>query len=66
MSLDDKPDAKADVFIDDTVTVVVDILGNIERVEAAPCTVIHAIAHNVKGKVHILRQDIISDEKKSS
>ena len=45
------------------ITAAVDNVNNLERIEAAPCTVIHAISHNAKGKTHVLRQDIISDEK---
>ena len=62
VSLVNEPDAKAGCFIDDIITATVDNVSNLERIEAVSCTVIHAIAHNAKGKTHVPRQDIISDE----
>ena len=59
----DEPDGKADVFVDDIMSITVDSGNNLEKLMAAPCTVIHAIAHSANGKTHIKRQDLISDEK---
>ena len=44
----------------------VDIKENRERIEAAPCTVLHAIAKKADQKAKIPRVDIISDEKNSA
>lgn len=57
VSLDNEPDAKVDCFIDDIIIATVDNVNNLERIEAAPCTVIHAIAHNSKGNTHVPLQD---------
>ena len=54
---------KADSFIDDIITVAVDIGDNRARIEAAPCTVLHAIAHNANNNSKVPRNDIISDDK---
>ena len=61
--LDNEPDSKADVFVDDIMSVTVNINDNLDRLVTAPCTVIHAIAHKAVGNTHIQRQDLISDEK---
>ena len=63
VSLNCEPDSKADVFVDDIMSVTVDRKDNLKRLIAAPCTVIHAIAHKAEGITHISRQDLISDEK---
>ena len=54
---------KADVYIDDVVTCAVDVGDNLERIKAAPCTVIHAVAHKASGNTHLKRQGFISDDK---
>ena len=53
----------ADVFIDDIITVGVDIGDNLERITAGPCTVMHAIAHKNSAKHIVPRQDFIADDK---
>ena len=58
----DEPDSKADVFVDDIISITVDSKDNLARLMAAPCTVIHAVAHSAE-VTHIKRQDLISDEK---
>ena len=61
--LTDEPDGKADVFVDDIMSITVDKDDNLKRLMTAPCTVIHAVAHKATGKTHLTRQDLISDEK---
>ena len=61
--LTQEPCAKADVFVDDIMSITVDIGDNLIRLATAPCTVIHAMAHAADGKTHLLRQDLISAEK---
>ena len=46
-------DLKADVFIDNIILVAVDKEDNLDRVIAAPCTVIHAVADKAIGETHI-------------
>ena len=55
---------KADVFIDDVITVGVDMDDNLERIVAAPCSIMHAMAHNDNELLSsIPRQNIIADDK---
>ena len=54
---------KADNFIDDIISCVVDEKDNLQRIIAAPCTIIHAIAHSSSSNTYIPRQNIISDDK---
>ena len=54
---------KADCFIDDIITVAVDLGNNAERIAAAPCTVLHSVAHKCIGNIHVKRDNIISDDK---
>jgi hypothetical protein len=54
---------KADNFIDDIISCVVDKKDNLRRIIAAPCTVIHAMGHSPSSETFIPRQDLISDEK---
>ena len=56
-------DAKADCFVDDIISVAVDIGDNLKCLIAAPCTVIHAISHQANGSTKVTRQDMISDDK---
>ena len=53
----------ADVFIDDVITIGVDIGNNIEKLMAAPCTVMHALAHASEGETHLPRQNFIASDK---
>ena len=53
----------ADVFIDDVITVGVDIGNNVEKLMAAPCTVMHALAHATDEKTFLPRQDFIAADK---
>jgi hypothetical protein len=57
-----EPDSKADVFVDDIISITVDSQDNLARLMAAPCTVIHAVAHSATD-THLKRQNLISDEK---
>jgi hypothetical protein len=61
--LPDDDHASADCFIDDIITSAVDINDNLQRITAAPCTVIHALAHSAAGDTHISRQNMIADDK---
>ena len=45
------------------MSITVDSGNNLDKLMAAPCTEIHAMAHNAVGNTHIKRQDLISDEK---
>ena len=55
---------KADVFIDDVITVSADVRDNLQRLIAAPCTIMHAIAHkNSEKEEFIPRQDLIAEDK---
>ena len=53
----------ADVFIDDIITVGVHLGNNLEKIVAAPCTVMHAIAHQASNRHLIPRQDFIAEDK---
>ena len=46
--LGNEHNAKADLFVNDIISVVVDTRDNLERLEVAPCTVMDAMAHKVK------------------
>ena len=59
-------DFKADVCIDDIITVVVDKGGNIQIILAGPCTIIHAVSHNVSSDTFVPRQNLIADDKNES
>jgi hypothetical protein len=61
--LEEEDTCKADVFIDDVITICVDIGNNLERVKAAPCTIMHAIAHKNTGKDYVPRQNFIAEDK---
>ena len=54
---------KSDVFVDDIITVGVDIDNNLAKIVAAPCTIMHAVAHKANGDTFIPRQDLIADDK---
>ena len=45
VSIPDEEVLKADVFIDDIISVAPDIGDNLQRVVAAPCTVLHTVSH---------------------
>ena len=53
---------KADVYIDDIITIAVEKGDNIERIRSAPSTVIHAVTIN-SSSYPLPRDDIIEDEK---
>ena len=53
----------ADVFIDDIITIGVDIKNNLHKIAAAPSTIMHAIADSVSADTHVPRQDFIADDK---
>ena len=64
VQLPDDEDCKSDVFIDDIITVGVDINDNLQRITAAPCTVMHAIAHKATNdETFVPRQNLIADDK---
>ena len=56
-------EGKCDGYIDDLITVVVDIGRNQERSKAAPCTIIHAIAHLTQNELFVERDDQIAIDK---
>ena len=53
----------ADVFIDDVITVGVDVGINVLKLRAGPCTVMHAIAQPADYSTTIHRQDFIAADK---
>ena len=59
----DGDDCKADVFIDDIITVGVDTGTNLQKIVAGPCTIMHALAQHSLNDPFIPRQDFISDDK---
>ena len=63
VSLPNEDHGKADVFIDDIITVAVNINQNLQRAMAAPCTIIHAISHNETSDPIIPRDNLIADDK---
>ena len=63
VQLPDNDDASADCFIDDIITAAVDVNDNLQRITAAPCTIIHALAHSAETTTYIRRQNMIADDK---
>ena len=63
LPIEDK--GKADVFIDDIISVAPDINENLDRLRAASCTVLHAIAHKSSrhSQCSIKRDNLIADDK---
>ena len=55
---------KTDVFIDDIISVAPDLNGNLERLRAASCSVLHAFAHKAykSSKSVIPRDDLRTDD----
>ena len=53
----------ADVFIDDVITVGVDTGNNVEKLMAAPCTVMHALAHASEKDTFLPRHNFIAADK---
>ena len=53
----------ADCFVDDIITIAVDVDDNLQRATAAPCTVIHALAHSSSTHTSVIRQNMIADDK---
>ena len=66
MQLPDNDDASSDCFIDDIITAAVDIDDNLQHITAAPCTIIHALAHSAETTTYIRRQNMIADDKKEA
>ena len=63
VSLPIEDHGKSDVFIDDLISVAVDLNNNLKRLSAAPCTVIHAVAHEAESGSHVKRDNMIADDK---
>ena len=61
--LHEEDECKADVFIDDIILVAVDKDDNLQRIIAAPCTVMHAIAHSSSNGTFLPRDNFIADDK---
>ncbi len=55
--------SKADVFVDDVITVGLDTEDNLERITKAPITVLDAIADDSILNCDILRDDLLADDK---
>ena len=54
---------KCDVFVDDLITCAVDLGRNLDRMIAAPCTIIHAVSHSCSGEKFLKRDDMIALDK---
>ena len=56
---------KADVFVDDIISVAPDINDNLQRLRAASCTVLHAFAHKASSSSSssIKRDNLVADDK---
>ena len=63
VDLPDSDSGNADCFVDDIITTAVDINDNLQRIMAAPCTIIHAMAHQATDSTFINRQNMIADDK---
>ena len=61
--LPDENVGNADCFVDDIISMAVDIEDNLERLVTAPCTVIHAVSHQADGPTFVERNNMISDDK---
>ena len=57
------PKGKADVYVDEIITIAADIKDNLERITKAPVTVMHAVADNAKATGKIKRNDIVALDK---
>ena len=55
----DESSGKADVFVDDIISVTADVGDNLSRLKKAPCTVIHALAHKPSKPLRLKRDDMI-------
>ena len=56
-------DFKADVLIDDIITVGVYKGDNLQRILSGPFTIMHAVAHNESSDTFVPRQNLIADDK---
>ena len=63
VDLNEVNECKSDVFIDDLISLAVDIGNNLQRLIAAPCTVMHALAHKADGSTFLPRDNFIADDK---
>jgi len=63
VTLPDEDQGKCDGYIDDLITACVNIGSNLCRGMAAPCTVIHAIAHQASSDTFITRDNMIALDK---
>lgn len=64
VTLPDEDNGKCDGFIDDLISVCVDIANNLLRLTAAPCTIIHAMSHAATdGSTFLARDDMVSIDK---
>ena len=58
------PKGKADVYVDDIITIAADIKDILETITKAPVTVMHAVANNTKTTEDgIMRSDIVALDK---
>ena len=58
------PKGKADVYVDDIITIAADLKDNLERITKAPVTVMHAIADNARIRSKdIKRSDMVAMDK---
>ena len=39
-------------------------IGNLQRILAGPCSIMHTVAHNASSDTFVPRQNLISDEEK--
>ena len=59
----DESSGKADVFVDDIISVTADVGDNLSKLKKAPCTVIHALSHKPSKDLKLKRDDMICDIK---
>ena len=63
VNLNENDTCKSDIFIDDLISIGVDIHDSLQRLIAAPCSVMHAIAHNSSSTTFLVRDNFIADDK---
>ena len=66
VNISDGDICKSDVFIDDIITVGVDIKDYLCRIMAAPSTIMHSFTHRAEGQTYLPRQDFIADDKNAA
>ena len=63
VELPDEDEGKADCFIDDICSIVVDIGENVERLRKAPITVMEAVSLNSDNSGYLVRDNLVAEDK---